>query len=65
MIPGKRKNSNALLYETSVSTVALPTNGFNNVTNCPCFNCCVLKLLGNSATNEKQLHATPSLVGIG
>jgi ubiquitin C-terminal hydrolase len=43
----------------------LPTNGLNNVTNCTCFNCCVLKLLGNSATNEKQLHATPNLVGIG
>jgi hypothetical protein len=37
---------------------------FNNVTNSTCFNCCVLKLLGNSATNENQLHATPNLVGI-
>jgi hypothetical protein len=33
--------------------------------NCTCFNCCGLKLLGNSATNEKQLQATPNLVGIG
>jgi hypothetical protein len=37
----------------------------DNSEHCTCFNCCVLKLLGNSATNEKQLHATPNLVGIG
>jgi hypothetical protein len=52
MIPGKRKNNNSLLYETSVSIVT-------------CFNCYVPKLLGNSATNEKQLHATQIWVGIG
>jgi heterodisulfide reductase subunit A-like polyferredoxin len=40
----------------------LPINGSNNVPNSTC---CVLKLLGNSATNEKQLHAAPNLVEIG
>jgi hypothetical protein len=40
-------------------------DGLNILTNSTCFICCVLRLLGNSATNEKQLHATPNLVEIG
>jgi hypothetical protein len=55
--------TSCLLDSNTVKTFAfyscsglLPTNSFNNVTNCTCFNCCVLKLLANSATNERQLH---------